>query len=158
MRKDTGVLSDVAIFVAGVVAAGLMTSRRKNPAASSAADSSGAAELREAVASLEGRMGAQYAAFAARLEKIESRLDDHSAKFADVPSTAQVAGAMEQLLAGTMASLDQRFTSQAHSIEVLKTTVSQTDSLLERVLESLDSLQNYSEPAVGQDTLLRRAG
>jgi hypothetical protein len=29
----------------------------------------------------------------------------------------------------------------------LKTTVSQTDSLLERVLESLDSLQAYSEVA-----------
>jgi hypothetical protein len=47
-----------------------------------------------------------------------------------------------------MATLDDRLTTQAHSIEVLKTTVSQTDSLLERVLESLDSLQTYTEPAV----------
>jgi uncharacterized coiled-coil protein SlyX len=48
---------------------------------------------------------------------------------------------MEQLLSKTMANLDERLTAQAHSIEVLKTTVSQTDGLLERVLESLDSLQ-----------------
>ena len=62
---------------------------------------------------------------------------------------------MEQLLAKTMTSLDERLTTQAHSIDVLKTTVSQTDSLLERVLESLDSLQTYTDPAaLGNDTLL----
>lgn len=54
---------------------------------------------------------------------------------------------MEELLTKTMASLDDRLITQAHSIEVLKTTVSQTDSLLERVLESLDSLQTFSDPA-----------
>jgi uncharacterized coiled-coil protein SlyX len=54
---------------------------------------------------------------------------------------------MEQLLSKTMTSLDERLTTQAHSIEALKTTVTQTDSLLERVLESLDSLQTYTDPA-----------
>jgi uncharacterized coiled-coil protein SlyX len=64
---------------------------------------------------------------------------------------------MEQLLSKTMASLDERLTTQAHSIEVLKTTVSQTDSLLERVLESLDSLQSYSEAGdQAVDSLLER--
>jgi len=63
---------------------------------------------------------------------------------------------MEQLLSKTMASLDDRLTTQAHSIEVLKTTVAQTDSLLERVLESLDSLQTYTEaPQLENDALLR---
>ncbi len=63
---------------------------------------------------------------------------------------------MEQLLSKTMSSLDERLTTQAHSIEVLKTTVSQTDSLLERVLESLDSLQSYSEETEAADALLQR--
>ena len=64
---------------------------------------------------------------------------------------------MEQLLSKTMSSLDERLTTQAHSIEVLKTTVSQTDSLLERVLESLDSLQAYTDPAeLASDALLQR--
>jgi len=53
---------------------------------------------------------------------------------------------MEQLLSKTMASLDDRLTTQANSIDVLKATVSQTDSLLERVLESLDSLQTFTDP------------
>jgi uncharacterized coiled-coil protein SlyX len=58
-----------------------------------------------------------------------------------------------------MTTLDDRLTTQAHSIEVLKTTVSQTDSLLERVLESLDTLQTYTDPAdLSADTLLQRAG
>jgi hypothetical protein len=56
-----------------------------------------------------------------------------------------------------MGSLDDRLTSQAHSIDVLKTTVSQTDSLLERVLESLDSLQSYAAPEeLSPDPLLQR--
>jgi uncharacterized coiled-coil protein SlyX len=88
---------------------------------------------------------------------VEARLEEHSAKLAEVPSTAQIVAAMEQLLSKTMTSLDERLTTQAHSIEVLKTTVSQTDSLLERVLESLDSLQTYTEPAdLSDDVLLSR--
>ena len=80
-----------------------------------------------------------------------------SAKLAEVPSTAQIVAAMEQLLSKTMTSLDDRLSTQAHSIEVLKTTVSQTDSLLERVLESLDSLQTYTDPAeLSDDVLLAR--
>jgi uncharacterized coiled-coil protein SlyX len=66
---------------------------------------------------------------------------------ADIPSTAQIVAAMEQLLSKTMTSLDERLTTQAHSIEALKTTVTETDRLLERVLESLDSLQTYADPA-----------
>jgi hypothetical protein len=64
---------------------------------------------------------------------------------------------MEQLIARTMTSLDDRLTNQAHSIEVLKATVSQTDSLLERVLESLDSLQNYAAPLELSEEPLRKA-
>lgn len=154
MRKDTGLLSEMAIFVAGVVAAGLLTARRKDTAAASAGPS-GATQLQDAVAALEARVARQEARFA----QIEAQLDEHAAKLAEAPSTGQVVGAMEQLLAKTMSSLDQRLTTQAHSIEVLKTTVAQTDSLLERVLESLDSLQSYTEPLEGgADTLLKRVG
>ena len=76
---------------------------------------------------------------------MEARLAEHDAKFKEVPSTADIVSAMEQLLSKTMTSLDERMNSQAGSIEVLKTTVTQTDSLLERVLESLDSLQAAPE-------------
>lgn len=114
-------------------------------------------ELKTSLANLETRLSAQDSATADRFTKVESRLEEHGAKLAQVPSTAQIVAAMEQLLSKTMTSLDERLTTQAHSIEVLKTTVSQTDSLLERVLESLDSLQTYTDPVdLSDDVLLAR--
>ena len=170
MRKDLNVLSEVAIFLAGALAVGLVTGRRRDkapaaapavPATPAAPPSSGDAvavlELRRALADIETRLAGQESISAQRFGQIEARIEEQSAKLAEVPSTQQIVNAMEQLLAKTMASLDDRLTTQAQSIEVLKTTVSQTDSLLERVLESLDSLQTYAEPLeLTEDTLLHR--
>jgi uncharacterized coiled-coil protein SlyX len=142
-----------AIFLAGI-AVGVVSSSRREPGAP---DSGAVRDLKRAVVDLEGRLAAQETAQAARFHQIESRLDEHATKLADIPSTTQIVAAMEQLLSKTMASLDERLTTQAHSIEVLKTTVSQTDGLLERVLESLDSLQTYSDSADSPaDSLLER--
>jgi hypothetical protein len=144
-----------AIFLAGVAVGAFTNSNSRRD--SSSTDSGAVGDLKRSVADLEARVTAQETAQANRFIQIETRLDEQAAKLANIPSTAQIVAAMEQLLSKTMASLDDRLTTQAHSIEVLKTTVSQTDSLLERVLESLDSLQNYSEstePAA--DALLER--
>jgi len=112
-------------------------------------------ELRKAAADLEARLVAQESAAANRFTQVESRLDEHAVKLAEVPSTAQIVAAMEQLLLKTMSALDGRLTAQANSIEVLRTTISQTDNVLERILESLDSLQTDPEPRpVGDGALL----
>jgi hypothetical protein len=79
---------------------------------------------------------------AARLATIEAQLREHADRLAELPSSAQIVAAIEQLLGKTMGSLDDRLSSQAGSIEVLRNTISQTGSLLERVLEALDSLQS----------------
>ena len=115
-------------------------------------------ELKRSLAGLETRLQEQETAGATRFAQVESRLEEHAARLADVPSTGQIVAAMEQLLSKTMASLDDRLTAQANSIDVLKTTVSQTDSLLERVLESLDSLQTFTDPVdFATDPLLSHA-
>jgi hypothetical protein len=132
-----------AIFLAGVAAAAITLPRRDRRTSDPAIPD----EWKRSFESLEARLQAREAADAARFTQLETRLDEHAAKLADVPSTSQIVSAMEQLLTKTMSSLDDRLSTQAHSIEVLKTTVSQTDSLLERVLESLDSLQTFTEPA-----------
>ncbi len=151
MRREISVVPRVAIFLAGV-AAGALTLRRERGGGAAASG-----DVKQLVASLEARIAAREAAGETRFAEIEARLEEHSAKLAEIPSTSQIVGAMEQLLSKTMASLDERLTAQAHSIDLLKTTVSQTDSLLERVLESIDSLQTFSEPAeVSEDSLLRR--
>jgi chromosome segregation ATPase len=142
-----------AIFLAGVAVGALSSSRRE----SSVGDPGAVQDLKRSVSELEARLTARETEQANRFGQIETRLDEQAAKLANIPSTTQIVSAMEQLLSKTMASLDERLTTQAHSIEVLKTTVSQTDSLLERVLESLDSLQNYSDSADQTvDSLLER--
>lgn len=150
MSRPLNLVPRVALFLAGVAAGALTNARRRGSAGDDPA-------VKESISNLEARLAAQEAAAAKRFIEIEAKLDEHSAKLADVPSTSQIVAAMEQLLTRTMSSLDERLTTQAHSIEVLKSTVSQTDSLLEKVLESLDSLQSYSDPAeFAEDPLLSR--
>lgn len=151
MKREISMVPRVAIFLAGV-AAGALTLRREHGGGAGASD-----EVKQLVASLEARIAAKETASETRFAQIEARLEEHSTKLAEIPSTAQIVGAMEQLLSRTMASLDDRLTAQAHSIDLLKTTVSQTDSLLERVLESIDSLQSFGETTdLGEDSLLHR--
>jgi len=146
-------LPGVAIFLAGVAAGAVTMPLRKR----AGMEPESLEELKKSLARLDSRMQTKEAADEARFALVETRLEEHANRLADVPSTTQIVAAMEQLLTKTMASLDDRLTTQAHSIEVLKTTVSQTDSLLERVLESLDSLQTYNDPAeFADDPLLRR--
>lgn len=155
MSRVLNYVPRVAIFLAGIAAGALTSSRRER----ATGDPAATADLKHALAGLETRLATQASAHADRFTQIEARLEEHAAKLAEIPSTSQIVAAMEQLLAKTMTTLDDRLTTQAHSIEVLKTTVSQTDSLLERVLESLDTLQTYTDPAdLSADTLLQRAG
>jgi chromosome segregation ATPase len=144
----------VAIFLAGVAAAAMTLPRRQ----SGGMDTATADELKRSLAGLEARLQERETADATRFAQVESRLEEHAARLADVPSTGQIVAAMEQLLSKTMASLDERLTTQANSIDVLKSTVSQTDGLLERVLESLDSLQTFTDPMdFATDPLLSHA-
>jgi chromosome segregation ATPase len=140
MARAWNSVPKTAIFLAGVTV-GAFTSRRQRPSK----DTGEIAHLKHAVQQLETRLAAAESAASERFSELETRLQEHAAKLADIPSTSQIVAAMEHLLSKTMSSLDERLTAQARSIEVLKTTVSQTDSLLEKVLESLDALQSDSE-------------
>jgi len=142
-----------AIFLAGMAVGALTLPRRQR----TGMDQATIEELKKSLAGLSQRLEAKQAADETRFGQIENRLEEHAARLVDVPSTTQIVAAMEQLLSRTMASLDERLATQANSIEVLKSTVSQTDSLLERVLESLDSLQAYTDQAeFSEDPLLSR--
>jgi uncharacterized coiled-coil protein SlyX len=155
MSRTIGLLPGVAAFLAGV-AVGVLTGGGQRERRSGA-DPAETQDLKRALASLEAKIAAQEMASLGRFTQIEVCLEEHSAKLADAPSTAQIVAAMEQLLSKTMASLDERLTSQARSIDTLRTTVAQTDSLLERVLESLDSLQNITDSSeFAEDSLLRQ--
>ena len=120
----------IALFLAGVAVTWVV--RRRN-----VSERGAAAGLKRAVAELQAR----EAAVEERLSRLETVLREYTTKPGEAPTTSQIAAAMEQLLAKTVASLDERLTDQSHAIQVLKTTFSQTDTLLESVLESLDALQ-----------------
>jgi uncharacterized coiled-coil protein SlyX len=85
---------------------------------------------------------AQVRAHDYRITRLEARSDAHEAELKETPSTAQMLSAMDELVAQAMSGLEGRFTAQARSIETLQMTVSETDELLERVLESLDTLRD----------------
>jgi hypothetical protein len=131
-------LPRTAILLAGVAAGALLRNRN-------AVGEEQLASLKKNLADLEGRVVNQEALHDNRLHKLETKVEDHEQRLNDVPSTSVIVEAMERLLSKTMTSLDERLSQQAHSIEVLKTTVSQTDELLERVLESIDSLRSVPE-------------
>jgi len=136
-------LPRTAILLAGMAAGAIL--RR------SLDDDAQVAGLKRALADLEGRVVNQEALDDNRLSQLEAKVEAHEQRLNDVPSTSQIVAAMETLLAKTMASLDERLSAQAHSIELLKTTVSQTDELLERVLESIDSLR---QPVADEESAL----
>jgi uncharacterized coiled-coil protein SlyX len=85
---------------------------------------------------------AQARAHDQRIARLEARSDAQDAKLTELPTTVQIVSAMDELLAKAMSGLEGRLTAQAQSIETLERTVSQTDELLERVLESLDTLRD----------------
>jgi hypothetical protein len=140
MSRVLNYVPRVAIFLAGVAAAAITL-----PKSERRVDNPGTDDLRRSLSDLEAQVEAKETADAARFAQVEAQLEEHEARLKDVPSTSQIVAAMERLLTKTMSSLDDRLTNQAHSMEILKATVSQTDELLERVLESLDSLQSFSD-------------
>lgn len=149
MSTDSDLFSNVGVL-AGTMAATLLDTLRKQQAEAPSGQPGCAGP------ELEARPAGQEAATAARLAQIEARLEEHAAKLAQMPSTAEIVAATEQLIAKMVHSLDDRFTSQARSIEALKGTVAQTDSLLERVLESLDALEPSGPLELADDSLAER--
>jgi chromosome segregation ATPase len=135
----------VAIFLVGMAAGAIAGGRRGR------APKREIGELKETLAELESRVRAHERDTGIRFDQLEAKVNQHESRLAEMPSTEQIVGAMERLLAKTMTSLDERLAAQSDSIDVLKTTVSQTDELLERVIESIDALQPVQDGATNPE-------
>jgi len=98
-------LPRIAIFPAGNRSRSITSARPHSGRAGMAP-----AALQELKASSPtlNRLTAQDSASVARFGASEARLGEHATKLAEVPSTAQIVAAMEQLLSKTMSSLDDR--------------------------------------------------
>lgn len=121
--------------------AALETNGTQHASAESAHNNS--VETLAAVASLEATVASLTTRYDSRISTLETHVKDHEAKLKELPTLAQVVSTMEEMLSSTMSGLDQKLSDQVKSIEVLKTTVSQSDELMERVLDSIYSLQSH---------------
>jgi len=126
----------LAVLIGGVAAGALARRWQSREAAAPA--------LKRSLDQLAREVRSQVAAHDGRLSQLEARAEVQEAKLKELPSTAQLVSAMDELLAKAMSGLEGRLTAQAQSIETLQMTVTQTDELLERVLESLDTLRGDS--------------
>ncbi len=82
----------------------------------------------------------QYAALKTQISRLEDRVDRHDTQLRAIPATEPIGVAIDRVFERSAKALDERFAEQTRSIESLKTMVSQTDELLEKVLDSIYSL------------------
>lgn len=128
-------LQRLAVLIGGFAAGTLMRRLQSHESALAPPRSGGR---------LSRELTAEVRAHDQRLVRLEARADAQEARLKELPTTVQIVSAMDELLAKAMSGLEGRLTAQAQSIETLQRTVSQTDELLERVLESLDTMQETS--------------
>lgn len=151
MNRASGLLPKLSFFLGGAVLGLFLWSRKtevRSIRAQARADAESVRELRQLLSSVQAGLARQESLSADLLKQLEDRLEELSSRVGETPSTQEIVTAVERLLFRTMTSLDERLSAQAQSIELLKSTISQTDSLLERVLESIDSLEVEGESAV----------
>jgi hypothetical protein len=140
---DSGPLKESVADLENRLAALEIAESRSATANENAERSNHAGETLAAVASIEATVASLTTRYDGRLSQLETRVGDHEAKLKELPTLAQVVTTMEEMLSSTMSGLDQKLSDQVRSIEVLKTTVAQSDELMERVLDSIYSLQSH---------------
>lgn len=151
MNRASGLLPKLSFFLGGAVLGLLLWSRKaemRSVRAKARADREAVRGLRQWISNVQAGLARQESLNAELLKQLEGRLEELASRVGETPSTQEIVTAVERLLFRTMTSLDERLSAQAQSIELLRSTVSQTDSLLERVLESIDSLEIQGDTAV----------
>lgn len=93
----------------------------------------------------EARVEPNEMAEAGKLHQLESRLNEQAEKLRQIPTNNDLLAAMQQLLSNVMAKLDQRLSDQSHTIDILKTTINQTDELLERMMDAMAAARQTGE-------------
>lgn len=108
-------------------------------------------ELATLVTGLQQRVEAAAAAPAgkldaitARVEQLERRVEQIVTETPPAPSLEQVLAAVEQMVTAKIGGLDERLTDQVHAIELLRHASTQTDALLQRLIQAVENLAEHS--------------
>src|SRR6476659_4955547 len=104
MSKQINWISDVALFLAGgLLAASVSRVRAPLPLPGEApAEGPDLSEIRSAICKLERRVAEEASTSSVRFVAIETRLEEHSTKLAEIPGILQIVSAVEQTLAKAM--------------------------------------------------------
>lgn len=100
-------------------------------------------ETREQVRSALDAQESLRRAVAAVEQSVASVRDLTGRLESGIEENARTTGCVEEALSGQLTAIEEQLHSQSHSLEAMHTTMSQTDDLLERVVEAFDSLQAY---------------
>ena len=148
MPRESSFVPKLTFFLGGIFVGILVCSRRIALGSQSAKpDPPTQAPLDFEELAGEARLADQRSATTDLLKQLDARLEQLAARVGETPSAPEIVTAVEKLLSRTVTSLDDRLSAQAQSIDLLKNTISQTDTLLEKVLESIDCLEVEGEPA-----------
>jgi methyl-accepting chemotaxis protein len=79
-----------------------------------------------------------------RVGQLERRVEQIVSEPPAGPSVEQVLAAVEQMVAAKIGGLDERLTDQVHAIELLRHASTQTDALLHRLIQAVESLAEQS--------------
>ena len=112
--------------------------------------------LASSVASLEARVEAvasapdngRVEAITERVDQLERLVEQTIAQTPPLPPIDQVLGAVEQMISARIGGLDERLTDQVHAIELLRSASAQTDVLLQRLIQAVETL---AHPPAGQE-------
>ena len=92
-----------------------------------------------------------------RVEQLEQRLEQLVGEAPAVPPIDQILAAVEHMVAMKIAGLDERLSDQVHAIELLRNASTQTDALLQKLIQAVESLaaqtleKGEGEPARPRD-------
>ena len=92
-----------------------------------------------------------------RVEQLEQRVEQLVNEPPGLPAVDQVLEAVEQMVSAKIGGLDERLTDQVQAIDLLRTASAQTDALLQKLLEAVETLaeRNSGEsrpgPSDGRD-------
>ena len=79
-----------------------------------------------------------------RVAQLERRVEQIVTEIPSVPSIEQVLAAVEQMVTAKIGGLDERLTDQVHAIELLRHASTQTDALLQRLIQAVENLAEQS--------------
>ncbi len=109
-------------------------------------------ELAKAVADLQSRLGPdlppaveeRLETVKVRVDQLEGRLEQVVREGAVLPPMEQVLAAVERMVAVRIGGLDERLTDQVNAIELLRKASAQTDALLQKLIQAVESLAEQS--------------